>query len=84
MIIKQKLKRMNEDTHKRETYLADDEFHSFQEVKDYCYKDMERAFISEMIVYKFVVMDTNEELEIVGSWFSDSDGCYYVKLESGF
>lgn len=37
-----------------------------------------------IIKHKFVVMDTNEELEIVGSWFSDSDGCYYVKLESGF
>ncbi len=34
MIIKQKKKRYNSDTKRREEYLDDKEFHSLQEIKD--------------------------------------------------
>lgn len=42
---------------------------------------MQHTFISDIVVYTFVVVDTDEEIDIICSWVKDSDDFYYVKLE---
>lgn len=84
MTIKRKLKRYNPETQRREEYIDDKEFHSFQEIKDYCADKMKGASLYDNSRYYFVVEDTGEDIEIVAQWVKDSDGFYYIKLEYWF
>lgn len=58
------------------------EYHSFQEIKDFCYQDMQHTFISDIVVYTFVVVDTNEEIKVICSWIRDSNDFYHIKVET--
>lgn len=84
MIIKQKKKRYNPDTKHREEYLDDREFHSLQEIKDYCVNETNYTLISDSVKFVFTIMDTNEDVEIIGSWKRDGDDFYYVVLDYWF
>lgn len=84
MIIRQKKKRYNPDTKRREEYLDDREFNSLQEIKDYCAKETNYTLISENIKFVFTIMDTNEDVEIVGSWKRSDNDFYYVVLDYWF
>lgn len=80
MTIKRKLRKNKNG--KKEYYLDNTiEYHSFQEIKNFCYQNMQHTFISDIVVYTFVVVDTDEEIDIICSWVKDSDDFYYVKLE---
>ena len=80
MTIKRKLcKRINGE---KEYYLEDKEYHSFEEIKEVCYKNAERTLISDITKYTFVIMDTDEEIDITCHWKRDSDDFYYVCLEA--
>lgn len=67
MIIRQKKKRYNPDTKRREEYFDDREFHSLQEIKDYCANETNYISISDNVKFVFTIMDTNEDVEIIGS-----------------
>lgn len=84
MIIKQKKKRYNSDTKRREEYLDDKEFHSLQEIKDYCMDETNHTSITDCVIFAFTIMDTNEDVEIIGSWKRSDDDFYYVVLYYGF
>ena len=84
MIIKQKNKRYNPVTKDREEYLDHREFHSLQEVKDYCVEETNHTLISQSIKFMFAIMDTNEDIEIIGSWKRSGDDFYYVWLDYWF
>ena len=84
MIIKQKKKRYNLDTKRREEYLDDRELHSLQEIKDYCMDKTNHTSIIDCVRFVFTVMDTNEDVEIIGSWERSDDDFYYVVLYYGF
>lgn len=84
MIIRQKKKRYNPDTKRREEYLDDREFNSLQEIKDYCANETNYTLISENIKFVFTIMDTNEDVEIIGSWKRSDDDFYYVVLDYWF
>lgn len=82
MTIKQKLfKTVNG---KRECYLGDKEYHTLQEIKDLCYEKTQNTLISENSRFEFVLIDTDEEIEIVTKWKKDSDDFYYVVLDINF
>lgn len=82
MIIKQRLcRRVNGE---REYYLDDKEYHTLQEIKDLCYEKSQNTLISESTRFEFVLIDTDEEIEIVGSWKKDSDGFYNIVLKTIF
>lgn len=84
MIIKQK--RYNQPGKRKEESFDDKEFHSLQEIKDYCIKEANHNLLSlyDGILYTFVIMDTNEELEISAQWYKDDDDSYYIKLDYWF
>ena len=64
MVIKQKKKRYNPDTKRREEYLNDREFHSLLEIKAYCIDDANRHMsLYDNVLYTFVIIDTDEEIE---------------------
>lgn len=84
MIIKQKKKRYNPYTKRREEYLDDREFHSLQEIKDYCVNETNYTLISDSVKFVFTIMDTNEDVEIIGSWKRSDDDFYYVILDYWF
>lgn len=84
MIIRQKKKRYNPDTKRREEYLDGREFHSLQEIKDYCANETNHTLINENIKFVFTIMDTNEDVEIIGSWKRSDDDFYYVILDYWF
>ena len=84
MIIRQKKKRYNSDTKRREEYLDDREFHSLQEIKDYCVNKTNYTLISENIKFVFTIMDTNEDVVIIGSWKRSGDDFYYMWLDYWF
>lgn len=84
MIIRQKKKRYNPDTKRREEYLDDREFHSLQEIKDYCVNETNYISISDNVKFVFTIMDTNEDVEIIGSWKRSDDDFYYVILDYWF
>lgn len=84
MIIRQKKKRYNPDTKRREEYLDDREFHSLQEIKDYCVNETNYISISDNVKFVFTIIDTNEDVEIIGSWKRSDDDFYYVILDYWF
>lgn len=84
MVIRQKKKRYNPNTKCREEYLDDREFYSLQEIKDYCVNETNYTFIGDDLKFVFTIMDTNEDVEIVGSWKQDEDDFYYVWLDYWF
>ena len=84
MIIKQKKKRYNPDTKCIEEYLDDKEFHSLQEIKDYCMDETNHTSIIDCVRCVFTVMDTNEDVEIIGSRKRSVDDFYYVVLNYWF
>lgn len=85
MIIRQKKKKYNTETHKREIYLDDVEFHSLQEIKSYCINEMDKfSCRHDMVVFNFVVMDTKEPITIVAQMIEDIDGLCYPELQYGF
>ena len=85
MIIKQKKKRYNPEIKRREEYFDDREFHSLLEIKAYCIDDANRYMsLYDNVIYKFVVMETDEEIEISTQWCKDDDNSYYVKLDFWF
>lgn len=85
MIIRQKKKRYNPDTKRREEYLDDREFHSLLELKAYCIDDANRHMsLYDNVLYTFVIIDTDEEVEISTQWYVDGDNSYYVKLDFWF
>jgi hypothetical protein len=84
MIIRQKKKRYNPDTKRREEYFDDREFHSLQEIKDYCVNETNYILISDSVKFVFTIMDTNEDVEIIGSWKRSDDDFYYVILDYWF
>ena len=84
MIIRQKKKRYNPDTKRREEYFDDREFHSLQEIKDYCANETNYISISDNVKIVFTIMDTNEDVEIIGSWKRSDDDFYYVILDYWF
>lgn len=84
MTIKRKLKKYNKEIHRREEYIDDSkEFHSIQEIKDYCIEHMNKngGSLYDNTVYSFVIEDTDEDIKIIAQWINDDDGFYYVKLE---
>ena len=68
---------------KRTSYIDEStEYHSFQEIRELCYKEFEKSIRRlDVIVYKFVIIDTNEEVNVACQWVCDSDGFYYTSLE---
>lgn len=84
MIIRQKKKRYNPDTKRREEYFDDREFHSLQEIKNYCVNETNYILISDSVKFVFTIMDTNEDVEIIGSWKRSDDDFYYVILDYWF
>jgi hypothetical protein len=61
------------------------EFHSLQEVKDYCYKLTNcHPQFKDVIYYRFKIMNTDEILEILCSVAYDKDGFSYIKVEGNF
>ena len=84
MIIKQKKKRYNSDTKRREEYLDDKEFHSLQEIKDYCMDETNHTSITDCVIFVFTIINTNEDVEIIGSWKRSDDDFYYVILDYWF
>ena len=84
MIIRQKKKRYNPDTKRREEYLDDREFHSLQDIKDYCVNETNYTLISDSVKFVFTIIDTNEDIEIMGSWKRSDDDFYYVILDYWF
>lgn len=84
MIIRQKKKRYNPDTKRREEYLDDREFHSLQAIKDYCANETNYISISDSVKFVFTIIDTNEDVEIIGSWKRSDDDFYYVVLDYWF
>lgn len=85
MTIRQQLKRYNSDTHNREIYFNDVEYHSLQEIKDYCISEMEKLSCRhDMVVFNFVVMDTKEPITIVAQMIEDINGLCYPELQYGF
>ena len=85
MIIRQKKKRYNPDTKRREEYLDDREFHSLQEIKDYFIESTNRnSSFCDIVSQSFVIVDTNEEIRIFGQWCKNEEGSYYVKLDYDF
>lgn len=82
MTIKQKLcKYINGE---KEYYLDDKEYHTFQEIKDFCYEQAQYTLISEKLSFTFVLIDTDEEINIISSWKKTPDDFYYVVLETKF
>lgn len=83
MTIKEVKRRYNPEIKCRERYLDDREFHSLQEIKDYCRSDTmyNRKPTPDEVVYTFMLMDTQEEIDISAQWCEDNDGFYYVKLD---
>lgn len=84
MIIRRKLKKYNPETKCREEYIDDKDFCSLQEIKDYCFKNMNTKSLYDDVKFTFVIADTDEEIEVVASWTQDTDGFYYVKLKCLF
>ena len=84
MIIRQKKKRYNPDTKRREEYLDDREFHSLQDIKDYCVNETNYTLINDSVKFVFTIIDTNEDVEIIGSWKRSDDDFYYVILDYWF
>lgn len=81
MIIKEVKRKYNPEINRRERYLDDREFRSLQEIKDYCVEKTNHTLINEDVKFLFTIIDTNEDIEVVGSWKMDDDGFYYVKLD---
>ena len=84
MIIRQKKKRYNPNTKRREEYLDNREFHSLQEIKDYCMDETNHTSTIDYVKFVFTIMDTNEDVEIIGSWKPSDDDFYYVVLNYWF
>ncbi len=40
--------------------------------------------ITDCVIFVFTIMDTNEDVEIIGSWKRSDDDFYYVVLYYGF
>lgn len=85
MTIRQQLKKYNSETHKREVYLDNVEFHSLQEIKDYCIDEMNKLSCRhDMVVFNFIIMDTEEQITIVAQMIEDIDGLCCPELQYGF
>ena len=84
MTIKEIKKKYNPETERRERYLGDREFHSLQEIKDYCiYKTPYNETLDD-ILYKFMIVDTQEEVDISIRHFMAEDGDRCVQLQYWF
>lgn len=74
MLIEEIKKRYNPETRYRERYLDDREFHSLQEIKDYCIYKTPYNETPDDILHKFMIMDTQEEIDISIRYFMDEKG----------
>lgn len=83
MTIKRKLKRYNEETGCREECIDDSkEFHSFHEVKGYCIDYLfNHLSFRDNIMSTFIILDTNEEIRIIGHSIEKDNGEISVILE---
>ena len=81
MIIKRK--RFKRKNGKRTSYIDDSiEFYSFQEIRELCYKEFKESVMRlDVTVYKFVIIDINEEVNVACQWVHDIDGFDYPSLE---
>jgi hypothetical protein len=62
------------------------EFHSLEEIKDYCRENVYYPYIrySGAVYYKFKIIDTNDEVEIICSVTFSDDGFNYVSVVGNF
>lgn len=84
MIIKQILAKYNPETKYREKYLDDREFNSLQEIKDYCIYKTSYNETHDDILYKFMIVDTREEIDISIRYFRAEDGDKCMQLQYWF
>lgn len=84
MIIKEIKKKYNPETKRRERYLGDRDFHSLQEIKDYCIYKTPYNEIPDDILYKFMIVDTQEEVDISVRFFMAEDGDRCVQFRYWF
>jgi hypothetical protein len=72
----------------RTSWYIDDsmEFHSLEEIKDYFREnvDYSRIRYGEAVYYKFKIIDTEDEIEVVCSMAFDDDEFDYIKVEGKF
>jgi hypothetical protein len=68
----------------KEEYKNDSfEFHSIEEVKDFCRKDTyEQSHDQEVILYVFIITDTNEEIDIFCQWITLDNGDRVLATEA--
>lgn len=86
MTIKEVKRKYNSETKRRERYLGDREFHSLQEIKDYCRSDTmyNRKPTLDEVVYTFMLMDTQEQIDISVQYGLDENNEKYIKLDYWF
>lgn len=85
MTIKRKIFKYNNG--RKEVYIDDStEYHSFKEIKDFCYEDAKSTSLCEATRYTFVVIDSDEEIDVICCWvcddFDDSDDSYHIHLQA--
>lgn len=86
MTIKEVKRKYNSETKRRERYLGDREFYSLQEIKDYCRSDTmyNRKPAPDEVVYTFMLMDTQEQIDISVQYGLDENNEKYIKLDYWF
>jgi hypothetical protein len=85
MVIKKML--CKHDLGYKEWYVDDSlEFHSLQEVRDYCYENADywHMRFKDNILYKFKIVDSDDEIEVVCSVVFDDDGFDYISVVGKF
>ena len=84
MLIKEIKKRYNPETKHRERYLDNREFHSLQEIKDYCIYKTPYNKTQDDISHKFMIVDTQEEIDISIRYFMDENGDKCMQFQYWF
>ena len=86
MTIREVKRKYNSETNHRERYLDDREFHSLEEIKDYCRSDTmkKRKPTPDEVVYTFMLIDTHEQIDISVQYGLNENNERYIKLDYWF
>ena len=86
MTIREVKRKYNSKTNHRERYLGDREFHSLEEIKDYCRSDTmkKRKPTPDEVVYTFMLIDTQEQIDISVQYGLNENNERYIKLDYWF
>jgi hypothetical protein len=62
------------------------EFHSLEEIKNYCREDADYLPIryEGAVYYKFLIIDSDDEIEVICSVAFDDDGFDYIEVKGKF